>query len=59
MNESTIPKSALASTVKDLEMWVRMGVRWVALCSIGVCESSRRRVSPTIMHGNSRKDSEH
>ena len=34
MNESTIRKSAVASTVKDPEMRVPMGVRSVALCAV-------------------------
>ena len=34
VNESTIRKSAVASTVKDPEMRVPMGVRCVALCAV-------------------------
>jgi uncharacterized protein (DUF2141 family) len=34
MNESTIRKSAVASSVKDLEIRVPMGVRCVALCAV-------------------------
>ncbi len=34
MNESTIRKSAVASTVKDLEVRVPIGVRCVALCAL-------------------------
>ena len=34
MNESTIRKSAVASSVKDPEMRVPMGVRCVALCAV-------------------------
>lgn len=37
MNESTIRESAVASTVKDPEMRVPIGVRCVALCAVLVC----------------------
>jgi uncharacterized protein (DUF2141 family) len=34
MNESTLRKSAVSSTVKDPEMRIPMGVRCVALCAV-------------------------
>ena len=60
MNESIHRKSAVASTVKDPEMRVPMGVRCVALFAVLVFANLPAvAFAQSLMPRNSREDSEH